>query len=225
MSNSQRIILIITLLIGFTCCDSVIAEIIVEPFGFAASVEEDGEVEVELQLSNSGDVGVAFSINYDLIEAPDNRQAGPRRDDLGDVIHEFDVPNGGADEQKVGVSWDWQNDWMWISNNPNSSVVAVDPNDDYNVARTIHIPTPFNVACLNGHLYIINNDLSSIYHYDTDGENLGNIDLQLDLLGLIILPVDPRSSRFHILGLDPGSPFDRASFGKLCDSRPQLRVK
>ncbi|NQT35588.1 carboxypeptidase regulatory-like domain-containing protein, partial [bacterium] len=172
-----RTFLLTVIFITAFICNSAFSEITVEPFGFAVSVEEDGEVEIELVLSNSDEVDVAFSIDYELIEAPDNRQGGPRRDDLGDIIHEFDVPNGGADEQKVGVAWDWGNDWMWISNNPNSSVVAVDPNDDYQVTREIDVETPFNVACLYGHLYIINNALNSIYHYDTGGENLGNIDV------------------------------------------------
>ena len=68
------------LIIGFLFFVSAIAEITVEPLGFAVPVEEDGEVEVELVLSNSGEDDVAFKIEYELIveEEDDDRQAGPR---------------------------------------------------------------------------------------------------------------------------------------------------
>ncbi|NQT35756.1 hypothetical protein HQ587_11240, partial [bacterium] len=48
----QKILLITALIAGLFCSSSVIAEITVEPLGFAVSIEEDGEVEVELVLIN-----------------------------------------------------------------------------------------------------------------------------------------------------------------------------
>ena len=66
MVYCQKNLLITALITGFFCYGSVIAEITVEPLGFAVSVEEDGEAEVELVLSNSGEDDVAFSIDYDF---------------------------------------------------------------------------------------------------------------------------------------------------------------
>ena len=62
----QKIFLITALMTGLFCSSSVIAEITVEPLGFAVSIEEDGDpVEVEVTLSNSEDEDVAFTINFD----------------------------------------------------------------------------------------------------------------------------------------------------------------
>ncbi|MDP8240235.1 MAG: T9SS type A sorting domain-containing protein [Candidatus Hatepunaea meridiana] len=236
MNNYQKVFLVVTSLIGFLCLNPAFAEITVRPFGFTVSIEENQEVEVELVLNNSGEEEVAFNINYGLGDDENDRRGGPRRDDLGDILHEFDVPNGGADEQKVGVAWDWENNWMWISNNPNNSVVAVDPNDDYNVAREIEVQTPFNVTCLNGHLYIINNTLDCIFHYDTDGENLGNIDVGFNTgaitrseeLGLLFIMNDAGRAIHVFTVQDNGEPDEQIgvipSMGAMCGDDNRYRA-
>ncbi len=201
--------LILASLIMLLCLNShIIAEITVDPHGFALSVGEDVG-DIELELINSDENDVAFGVDYQLVDFEDGRQEGPRRDDLGDIIHEFNAPNGQANQQKVGISWDWENDWMWMSNNPNSAVMAVNPDDDYNIERELNIQTPFNVACLYGHLYVVNNALNSIFHYDTEGNNLGNINMGFNVgaitrseeLGLLIMMHDPDRA-FHVYTID-----------------------
>ena len=232
----MRQIIVLTIFVSLAITGPAYSEITVEPFGFAISVEENGEANVELQLSNSSEDEVGFNIDYELVADEDERRGGPRRDDLGDILHEFDVPNGGANQQKVGVAWDWGNEWMWISNNPNSSVVAVDPNNDYEVAREIDIENPWNVTCLYGHLYVISSGLNLIHHYDTEGENLGNINVGFNVsaitrseeLGLLFLSND-NGRAIHVFTVhDNGEPDEQIgiipSMGGMCGNDNRYRA-
>ena len=181
----------------------------VDPVGITSAIEADDTLLVDLSLANSGEEDVVFRIDYYLVEDEENNRGGPRRDDLGDVIHEFNIEGFDVNQQKVGVEWDSDNHWMWIANNANSIVVAIDPADDYNIARTIDVATPFNVTCLYGQLYIINGDMSGLFHYTTDGENLGNIDVNFTVsaitsseeLGLLFIQND-NGRVIHVFNID-----------------------
>ncbi|MBT3232035.1 MAG: T9SS type A sorting domain-containing protein [Calditrichaeota bacterium] len=205
---SVKKMIFVSLILLLSLNDHIIAEIKVDPNGFAVAVGNDVG-EIELVLSNSRDEEVQFNVDYRLVDVNNERNAGPRRDDLGDIINEFNVRIGGINEQKVGVSWDFENEWMWRSNNPNSAVYAIDPNDDFNIVREINIQTPFNVACLYGQLYVVNNALNSIFHYDTEGNNLGEINLGYNVgaitrseeLGLLFIMNDPDRA-FHVFTID-----------------------
>ena len=109
MSYTQRILFIAVLITGFFCYGSVIAEITVEPFGFAVSVEEDDEAEIELVLGNSSEDDIAFKIEYELIVDEEDQQAGPRRDDPGDILRRYEIPY----VHTIGLAWDPEQNWMW----------------------------------------------------------------------------------------------------------------
>jgi len=100
----QKILLITALMTGLFCSSSVIAEITVEPFGFAVSVEENGDpVEVDVILRNSRNDDVAFEIELEEIE--EEQRGGPRRDDRGD-------PDDAGyfwvdDDEEDGPEFDW----------------------------------------------------------------------------------------------------------------------
>ncbi|NQT35315.1 carboxypeptidase regulatory-like domain-containing protein, partial [bacterium] len=170
MGYSQRTILIITFVIGFFCYGFAIAEITVEPLGFAVPVEEDGEAEVELVLSNSGEDDIAFSIDYELIVEEDDRQAGPRRDDPGDVLEEYEVQY----DETIGLAWDDEHKWMWGIEYVQSHIYAINPEDgdvEVNFATNLRLVGLF---FLDGVLHAggYYDNPHTIYRYDTEGEAL-----------------------------------------------------
>ncbi|MDP8239324.1 MAG: choice-of-anchor D domain-containing protein [Candidatus Hatepunaea meridiana] len=168
------------------------------------SIEDDlvsNEVEEHtLTVSNDGDAELRFTIESEIISEPgddeerdnalrtlrsvdsplqgNDNEAGPRRDDLGDLIHAFQSPNAGAvNRYNAGIAWDWDNEWMWMTNySPNFLVSAIDPANDYEVEREFRVQNnPMGAACYDGELYIVHWSNNWLYHYNTEGENLGNI--------------------------------------------------
>ena len=87
----------------------VISEVTVDPHGFALSVEEAGAADVELIINNSSEDDLAFNINYTLIEDDQGDWRGPRRDDPGDVLAQYQKPYN----QIHGLAWDPDRNWMW----------------------------------------------------------------------------------------------------------------
>jgi len=160
----------------------VAAEVTVDPFGFAVSIEADDEAELELVLSNSGEEDVAFIIDYNLIENEDQDQVGPLRDDPGDVIDEFDVPQGGRNGYFGGIAWDRINEWMWLTEletvNP-ARFMAIDPENDYEMVRTFNAPGQMmGAGWYDGIIYAVNWSNNWLFRFDTDGNNVDNLQFQ-----------------------------------------------
>ena len=158
--------------------NTALCDVTVEPFGFTLSVEENEEAEVELILNNSGEEEVAFSIDYELVENEDDRQAGPRRDDPGDLLDEFETQYN----ETMGMAWDEDNGWIWVNNlnnpprlyalNPEDGEIELDINwpdanqDSYRIGMFYHD----GVLWTHGY----NNDPTFIYRYDTEGNIVGD---------------------------------------------------
>jgi len=179
MKNSQISFFWMSFLIVLVAFYTTSAEITVNPFGFAVSVEDE-IVEVELILSNDSEDDVAFNIGYYLIDDEEG-QIGPRRDDLGDLIDEFEPPQQGNVNRHVnGIAWDSDNEWMWISESDNRRVIAVDPFDDYEMVAQFDMPDGVSGLAYYGGVFYgvgwINHPW--LYRTDADGENLGNFQLQ-----------------------------------------------
>ncbi|MDP8239920.1 MAG: carboxypeptidase-like regulatory domain-containing protein, partial [Candidatus Hatepunaea meridiana] len=177
MVYSKRILLIVTLIIGFFCYYPIIAEVTVEPFGFAVSIEEDNETEIELILSNGGEDNIAFSIDYELIEDEEDRLVGPRRDDPGDVLREFQKPYN----QIHGLAWDPDNNWMW-GIDFGRRIYAIDLEDEEVVIDVGVGQTMAGLFYLNGVLHAggWGGGANNIFRYDTEGEALERLVLPLN---------------------------------------------
>ncbi|NQT34736.1 carboxypeptidase regulatory-like domain-containing protein, partial [bacterium] len=183
MGSNQRIMLIVTLVTGFFCYGFAVAEITVEPFGFAVSVEEDGEADVELLLSNSDEVDVVFNIDYSLVEEED-RQAGPRRDDPGDVIERYEIPYN----QPLCMAWDPDRNWVWGTHHHEGRLFALDP-EDGELQENFEIVTYLTgMFYIDGILYLggWSQHPQDIYRYDTDGRALGALRSPISLAAAYI---------------------------------------
>lgn len=103
MRPARAFLLTVIFLTAFSY-NSAFSEITVDPIGFTVSMEGGEEVEVEMVLSNSGDVDVAFKIKNELIIPDENRRGGPRRDDLGDEVASLNSPGGGLGTRSPGAT-------------------------------------------------------------------------------------------------------------------------
>lgn len=70
------------LIAGFTICGYAMADVIVDPAGFAVAVEADDSIGVEITLSNNGESDIVFRIRFVEPQEEEERRNGPRRDDI-----------------------------------------------------------------------------------------------------------------------------------------------
>ncbi len=110
--------------------NSAYSEILITPHGMAASVEPNEEVVRELSLSNQSEEDIHFNIS--LNNPPEGQFVGPRRDDLGDEIVQYETGQQGW----MGLAWDGEVMWGIQEN----SLRAFDPNqeefvEDININR------------------------------------------------------------------------------------------
>jgi len=124
----RKVSILFTLLFIFSI--STYAQISVEPLGFGISTEGD-DLEIELELTNSGEDDVEFRISYGLVrEEEENR--GPGRDDFGDVVNEINIGGGNW----YGVCWD--GDLLWCVNHGDRRMISM--NMDGEVQNQVELP-------------------------------------------------------------------------------------
>ncbi|MDP8238267.1 MAG: carboxypeptidase-like regulatory domain-containing protein, partial [Candidatus Hatepunaea meridiana] len=173
MDNYQKALLSIILTIGFLCNFPANAEITVNPIGYAISVEEDQEAAVELVLSNNTEGEVGFSISYELVENEEDRQARPRRDDLGDILETFELPY----LRILGYAWDGE--YMWGVGYNDNRLICIDP-DDFDIIHDYAV----NGACVAMTwdpedevfwLGVYNN--TNVLLYDREGDHIRTINM------------------------------------------------
>ena len=117
MNPIRQLILISLLSFTIIGVNSVFSEVMIDPFGIAAAVERNGEEALEISLINSGEEAVLFNIDLD---PPEERLVGPRRDELGDAIRQYET----GQEGWMGLAWDGELMWGVINN----TMAAWDPN-------------------------------------------------------------------------------------------------
>ncbi|MCF7810315.1 carboxypeptidase regulatory-like domain-containing protein [bacterium] len=174
----KKIFLITALMTGFFCFCPATAEITVEPFGFALSVEEDAETEIELTLSNSGEDEAAFSIRYELISDEEERFLNPERDEPGEVIREYRIPY----VHTIGLAWDPDNEWMWGFDWTERRLYAIDVEEG-----EIQVNVVLDQGCVGlfyweGVIYGGGYNANRlIYRFDQEGDIINTIQLPISL--------------------------------------------
>ncbi|MBT3234151.1 MAG: hypothetical protein HN356_15235, partial [Calditrichaeota bacterium] len=160
-------------------------------------IEEDmltGEiVQRVFTIDNDGGTPLRFQIYHEIIGEPDRdnavrsirrsvgNQNGPRRDDPGDLIDQFEIPNGGRRLYNSGLAWDSENNWMWITQwEVPFRAIAIDPREDFAVAAEFNVPGGCMAAdYYNGTIFIVNWPNGWLFRFNSDGENLGNLDVPI----------------------------------------------
>ena len=116
--SSLRSILILPLVLFFGNLP-LHSEVSLDPFGIAVALEADAEETQEMTLANDGDIDVSFEIGFAQPEEGGRLNRGPRRDDFGDVIEFYDLPNRGwcgmawNDEDIMVADWDNHRIHFW----------------------------------------------------------------------------------------------------------------
>ncbi|MDP8239404.1 MAG: T9SS type A sorting domain-containing protein [Candidatus Hatepunaea meridiana] len=111
-------------------------EIVVDPLVIETDLLDGEREALNVNIANVGDEDLQFTINHEIIDEPDrdsnmrsarwtnrNGQIGPRRDDLGDEIAEFDVGRG----EWWGLAWDGE--LMWGIGGE-QGMIAFDPEEE-----------------------------------------------------------------------------------------------
>ncbi|MDP8238131.1 MAG: T9SS type A sorting domain-containing protein [Candidatus Hatepunaea meridiana] len=166
------------LIVGFLCYSPANAEITVNPIGFAVSVEEDRETEVELVLENSADDEVLYQMRYRWLYDNGEERFMPRRDEPGEILQRIRVPY----THTIGLALDTENEWMWSLEWSQRRLYAIDLEEyevQVNVATNLGLVGMFY---LDGVLYAGGYAANGlIYRYDTDGRLINTWRLPIDL--------------------------------------------
>jgi len=155
------------------------ADITVDPHGFAVSTIDE-IVELEITLLNTGDDPVIYSLSTEFIEDEEERQ-GPRRDDLGDVIEEFNVPGEGA--WWTGLCSDGDLIYAYTHNNYHNGnmVVAFNPeNGEMEDLFNAGISGTTGMTYADGEIWVAHRQENDIKRYDMEGNRLGVIRMPSD---------------------------------------------
>ncbi len=154
----------------------------VEPYEIRTWGQDPEEiVDYELTISNVGDETLNFEIDHEILWG---RYHGPRRDDPGDLIAQFQG-NNGQNQYCSPAGWDKDNEMMWIINY-NGATAAYSHDGNYEGFEEVVRINPGNCmdgTVLNGILYVNNLGQSEIQRYDGEGENLGNIEFNFEIYG------------------------------------------
>ena len=179
--NIYRTHLFLTIvIILFAIGTSAIAEINIDPHGFGLSVAEGDVAEVEIEILNSFEFDVDFSVSSGLVN-DEGMQVGPMRDDPGDLIDEFEPQQlGDVNRHVTGIAWDAENNWMWLSESDNARVMAVDPDDNYRMVGQVNMPEPVSGLGYYGGVFfgVGWRNHAWLFRVDAEGNNLGNFNLQ-----------------------------------------------
>ena len=157
------------------------------------AIEDDlntGEIsEHEIIVANEGEAELRVAIEAEIIAEPerdaaerrvrrvDGEEAGPRRDDLGDVIAHFGWQDAPMNRYKAGIAWDHDQEMMWVTTYSPNQIGLIDPSNDYEEVMSFQPQgtNPMGAAWREGGLYTVpwaNQFLSS---WDAEGNALGNI--------------------------------------------------
>ena len=186
--------------------------IIVDP----EAIESSESSEHIVTITNEGDVDLVWNTNLDLISEPgqdyyqrsvrrtDERDIGPSRDNPGDVLARIGWDLVEEDQYAYynpagfGYAWDYDNEWMWYTYAETGVLVAVDPNNDYEVVASYNSRdySLFGAGWMDGILYTavmegryIDFEFRNfLIRWDSEGNNLGNLDVPVYPRGMSCSP-------------------------------------
>ena len=139
-----------------------------------------------------------------------NPAVGPRRDDPGDVVAEYELPEDYTEQQ--GIAWDPENGWIWGANyREPCSLYAIDP-DDGEMVVNIDIGQGLQgIFYLEGVLFGGGSTPNPwiIYRFDTEGNALENWNSPINLTGsniatdgVHLFTCDYRTTTVNVFNLD-----------------------
>jgi len=162
--------ILLAILIGLSVNTSI-ADVSVDPFGFAAAVELDEESNVDLSLINESNEEVGFSFDYRLIIEEDDNRFGPRRDDLGDEIRAINGPDGNW----FGIAWDGE--WIWGLSYADSRMVAFNEEGEQVANFRAEIQSSTGLTW-DGEGFWTGASNNQLVRFDRQGNTIGSFNVQ-----------------------------------------------
>ncbi|MCF7811460.1 choice-of-anchor D domain-containing protein, partial [bacterium] len=165
----------------------------IDPESFEKYLDSGGQSEDVVTISNSGESALNFTITHEILSEPsrdDNErslrsisgnQSAPLRDNAGDVLYTVNSPFGGG--LYKNFAYDPEDNWMWINAYGGAgSVKAIDIDNDYSIVREwdAQLGMGMDMAFYDGILYIMQLSQEWVSRFDIDGNNIGNLNIQID---------------------------------------------
>ncbi|MBT7788972.1 MAG: T9SS type A sorting domain-containing protein [Calditrichaeota bacterium] len=145
------------------------AQISIMPHGFGLSLEENGDGDTELMLVNDYEDPVTFSIKTDLIEEDEGRD-GPRRDDPGELLRQFNSPINNVG----GMCFD--GDLLWGGGYQINSIAAMTLEGEV-VHNFDSNPNPLSMTFDGEIIWASNWDTNQIFTYDLEGNRIDQFNM------------------------------------------------
>ncbi|NQU05945.1 MAG: S8 family serine peptidase, partial [Calditrichaeota bacterium] len=163
---------------------------LIEPDGIETNLDIPATEEHSLTLTNSGGSDLTYQIEKITLQEPArdentrslrsaNGAIAPSRDeDAGEIIGQWNcqVP---ANSYKNGC-YDPDHEYFWVSNYSNPSQIYIhDADNNYaEVRRWAPGINPMDLAYMNGVCYVMWIWNPTLYRFDVEGNNIGNLALQ-----------------------------------------------
>jgi len=196
---------------------TVAPSIEIEPERFDIQIEGGEAESAQLTISNVGGGVLRFGIEVEILSEPEGDQGlsehlggdeseGPRRDNPGDVIDEFDLPDGhGPEGGAVGavsnnLAWDEDRNVMWVANNLAGTFIEIDPSNNFRLIDWFGIVTvpregPYDLAYHDNIIWAQSLTRNNyLMRFDVEGNRLDDMipgDLDRDrviIQGVAIIP-------------------------------------
>ncbi|MDP8241144.1 MAG: carboxypeptidase regulatory-like domain-containing protein, partial [Candidatus Hatepunaea meridiana] len=161
---------IISMIIAL-CIYPLNAEVNLTPFGVIVSLEANEEESVEMILTNDGESDVSFEISFVTPEMEEQQRRGPRRDDFGDILEEFDL----GEAIWNGLAWDGE--LMWGITHE-EQMIAVNLDGEIEV-ENVRIPGGCTGLCWDGEAFWLGSlNEPVLIRVDNEGDELSRIRIQ-----------------------------------------------
>ena len=166
----------------FILATEAICTVTADPIGFGTYIEPEDEVVTEFVLINNGDEDVQYTTRYMGVRRQNELQRGPRRDDPGDVLGEYEAAHAGT----FGIARDFENDIMWVTHTILENGQPVQGfftgyrvvGDELEVVDEIQPNvSPLGGTYYDGVFYAAQWQNTFIIRYDLEGNDLGNAEI------------------------------------------------
>jgi len=162
-------IFLIILLLSFSTAS---AQISIIPHGTGVSMEQNDEVDTELILINDYEDPVAFSIDYDLIE-DEERRNGPRRDDPGELLGQFQSPINNIG----GMAFDGELLWACSYGSDRLVAMTLEGEEVHNVGIN---QDPLSMTFDGELLWCSQWNSGAIHRYDLEGNRVDQFNMNFN---------------------------------------------
>ena len=189
--------------------------VVVEPLDIETGFFVGGQEDCDVNILNEGNAEIDWRIEIEIIEEPDrdrhqrplrrdHNQAGPGRDDPGDIIARYEVPS----DDNSALAWDGE--LMWATDRNDMTLFALNP-DDGEIVHNFDIHRRPRALMFDGeNLWCSSFDNGNhIWLYDRNGDVVNQFDLETnDISGLaydrdlFVYVADWSDQRIYVVSFD-----------------------